>query len=97
MVHGDCVSIGCYAMTDPGIEEIYALVDAAFRNGQPFFRVHIFPFHMTTENLFRYKDSKWYEFWTNLKKGYDYFKQNGHVPPNVTVRNQRYVFAPSIQ
>ena len=23
MVHGDCVSIGCYAMTDEGIEEIY--------------------------------------------------------------------------
>jgi hypothetical protein len=34
MVHGSCVSIGCYAMTDNGIEEIYALADAAFRNGQ---------------------------------------------------------------
>jgi murein L,D-transpeptidase YafK len=34
MVHGSCVSIGCYAMTDDGIEEIYALADAAFRNGR---------------------------------------------------------------
>jgi len=96
MVHGDCVSIGCYAMTDPGIEEIFTLLDAAFRKGQPFFRVHIFPFRMIAENLSRYEDSEWYQFWTNLKEGYDYFEQNGHIPPNVTVRNKRYVFGPSI-
>ena len=36
MVHGRCVSIGCYAITNPGIEEIYALADAAFRGGQRF-------------------------------------------------------------
>ena len=34
MVHGDCVSIGCYAMTDPAIEEIYVLVEAALRDTQ---------------------------------------------------------------
>ena len=28
MVHGNRVSIGCYAMTDAKIEEIYSLVDA---------------------------------------------------------------------
>ena len=56
MVHGDCVSIGCYAMTNDGIEEIYALADAALRNGQPFFRVHVFPFHMTDENLEAHRD-----------------------------------------
>ena len=43
MVHGNCVSIGCYAMTDPLINEIYSLASAALRNGQPFFRVHAFP------------------------------------------------------
>ena len=51
MVHGDCVSIGCYAMTDAGIEEIYTIADAALRQGQAFFRVHVFPFRMTTENM----------------------------------------------
>jgi len=39
MVHGNRVSIGCFAMTDPKIEEIYCLADAALRNGQKFFRV----------------------------------------------------------
>ena len=70
MIHGDCVSIGCYAMTDPKIEEIYTLADAAFRNGQPFFRVHIFPFRLNDEELARHERSKWFEFWDNLSEGY---------------------------
>ncbi|RMH74026.1 MAG: 2-dehydro-3-deoxyphosphooctonate aldolase [Gemmatimonadetes bacterium] len=93
MVHGSCVSIGCYAMTDSLIEEIYALGDAAFRNGQSYFRVHIFPFRMTDENMERHRDSEWYSFWENLKEGYDWFEDNGHLPPNVEVENGRYVFS----
>jgi len=92
MVHGNCVSIGCYAMSDPVIEEIYAMVDAAFRHGQPFFRVHIFPFKMTSYNMHRYENSKHYQFWQNLKKGYDAFNEPRFRPPNVEVANCRYVF-----
>lgn len=44
MVHGRCVSIGCYAMTDPVIEKTWALAHAAFESGQPFIRTHIFRF-----------------------------------------------------
>ena len=95
MVHGSCVSIGCYAMTDTGIEEIFTLADAALRNGQPFFRVHIFPFRMTDENMRKYVNSEWYSFWENLKEGYDFFEESGHNPPNVEVKNKRYVFEPS--
>ncbi|MEJ2165550.1 MAG: murein L,D-transpeptidase [Desulfobacterales bacterium] len=95
MVHGSCVSIGCYAMTDKGIEEIFTLADASLRNGQRFFRVHIFPFRMTDKNMNKYKDSEWYKFWKNLKEGYDFFEKNGHNPPNVEVKNKRYVFEPS--
>ncbi len=92
MVHGSTVSIGCYAMTDPLIEEIYALADGAFRNGQSFFRVHIFPFRMTDENLEKHKDSEWYDFWKNLKEGYDKFVEYGNNPPNVQVSGGEYVF-----
>ena len=95
MVHGSCVSIGCYAMTDKGIEEIFALADASFRNGQGFFRVHIFPFRMTDKNMNGHKYSKWHKFWQNLKEGYDFFEENGHIPPNVKVKNTRYVFESS--
>ncbi|TQV65559.1 murein L,D-transpeptidase, partial [Exilibacterium tricleocarpae] len=55
MVHGDCVSIGCYAMTDSYINEIYALGVAALKSGQPFFRVHLFPFKLELENLSKYR------------------------------------------
>jgi murein L,D-transpeptidase YafK len=51
MVHGDCKSVGCYAMTDAGIEEIYTLVDAALVAGQPNIPVHIFPFRMTDAQM----------------------------------------------
>jgi len=95
MVHGRCVSIGCYAMTDKRIEEIYTLADAAFRNGQPFFRVHIFPFPMIDDNMEKYRHSEWIDFWRNLKEGYDFFENNGNKPPNVLVKDMRYVFEPS--
>ena len=91
MVHGNCVSIGCYAMTNQRIEEIYAMADAALRNGQSFFRVHVFPFRMTDENLKKHKRSKWADFWKNLQEGYEQFERTG-LPPDVTVEDGRYVF-----
>ena len=91
MIHGNQVSIGCLAMTDEKIEEIYTLCAAAHANGQPFFRVHLFPFRMTEERLARAKDSEWIEFWRNLKTGYDWFESKGS-PPDVTVKNGMYHF-----
>lgn len=92
MVHGSCVSIGCYAMTDHFIEEIYTVADAAFRNDQRLFRVHIFPFKMNDQNMKRHNGAEWYSFWENLKEGYDFFENNGHIPPNTEVQEGRYVF-----
>lgn len=91
MVHGKCASIGCYAMTDKGIEEIYTLLYAALENGQPFVRVHIFPFPMTDENMARFPSDKNAAFWRNLKTGWDMFEMKGK-PPNVEVSNKLYVF-----
>ena len=95
MVHGNCVSIGCYAMTDPLIEEIYTLADAALAKGQKYFRVHCFLFRMTEERLAKAKrtesEAKWLPFWSNLKEGYDLFERD-RVPPDTTVANKRYRF-----
>ena len=92
MVHGNQVSIGCLAMTDAKIEEIYTLCDAALKRDQPFFRVHIFPFRMDEQAMEQAKDSKWLPFWRNLKEGYDWFEKHA-TPPNVTVKDKRYRFA----
>ena len=91
MVHGNRVSIGCFAMTNPSIEEIYTLCKKALTNGQAYFRVHIFPFRMTDSRLAEESSSRWYSFWSNLKEGYDYFEQH-HTPPNVKVKNNQYTF-----
>lgn len=94
MVHGKCMSIGCYAMTDAGIEEIYLLTEAALEAGQEAVAVHVFPFRMTDEKMTEYADSQWIGFWENLKEGYDRFETDG-VPPHVDVSERRYVFANS--
>lgn len=91
MVHGNRVSIGCYAMTDEKIEEIYTLCDAALNNGQPFFRVHSFPFPLTDENLETHKNSKWYSFWQELQPVYSHFEQHKR-PPNVLMNGGTYSF-----
>lgn len=91
MVHGNCVSVGCYAMTDSKIEEIYALAEAALTHGQREFQVQAFPFHLTDTNLAVYRDHEWYDFWLNLQTGYHHFETHRR-PPKVSVDNQRYQF-----
>jgi murein L,D-transpeptidase YafK len=89
MVHGNCVSIGCYAMGDPAIEEIWTAMAAAMRAGQPFVRVHAFPFPM--DQIAAHRDAANDAFWANLKQGWDAFEQTKR-PPDVSVSGGRYVF-----
>jgi murein L,D-transpeptidase YafK len=93
MVHGGCSSIGCYAMTNPVIEEIWDLTTAAMDRGQKRFALHVFPFRMTEEKLARRQGDPWLEFWGDLKKGYDLF-EHSHRPPRVSVCQGRYALAP---
>ncbi len=94
MVHGNCVSIGCFAMTDPGIEEIYTLAETALRNGQAFFRVHIFPFRMTGAQLQQHANTSCQSFWENLQSGFEFFEQHRR-PPDVQVEQGEYRFGAS--
>lgn len=91
MVHGSSVSIGCYAMTDASIEQIWTLADAALKRGQPFFRAHCFPFRMTDKRMTEARDFEWFDFWTNLREGYDAF-ENDRLPPDAQVSGKRYQF-----
>ena len=94
MVHGGCKSIGCYAMTDPTITEMWELVTAALNNGQRRVAVHIFPFRLTDERLAAFAWHPWIEFWRDLKPGYDFFEAN-QVPPQVNVCKKRYIVRPN--
>ena len=92
MIHGDYVSRGCYAMSDEGIEEIYTLVEAAFRKGEDRIELHCFPFPLIDMNLGQFADSPWLQFWQTLRKGYEFFEAH-HIPPFVSVRDGVYQIA----
>ncbi len=68
MIHGDCVSIGCYAMTNQGIDEIFQFVTGALVFGQPSVQVSIYPFRMTDANMKRHKYSNFKDFWEQLSR-----------------------------
>ncbi|HEY8275694.1 MAG TPA: murein L,D-transpeptidase family protein [Methyloceanibacter sp.] len=93
MVHGGCLSVGCFAITDAGVDEVWRLVTAALDKGQPRFAVQVFPFRMNEANLALRKQSDFAEFWTNLKTGHDLFETTG-VPPVVSVCDGAYAFEP---
>ncbi len=80
-------------MTDPVIEQIYLIVEAALDNGQASVPVHVFPFRMTAERMIaaEVSKSKWLGFWRNLKEGHDLFETTS-MPPAVSVQAGDYRF-----
>ena len=94
MVHGDCSSRGCYAMTDEQIQEIYALARESFFGGQKSFQLQAYPFHMTALNMAKHRNNPNFAFWKMLKEGYDHFDAT-HQEPKVAVCDKRYVFDPA--
>jgi len=90
LVHGGCSSVGCFAMTDPVMAEVYQLTSAALQKGQTHIPVHVFPFRMTDANLEKHRASEWHQFWQNLKEGYDIFERT-HRPPRISVCDNRYI------
>src|ERR1700733_5853645 len=91
MIHGDCSSRGCYAMTDEQIGEIYSLAREAFLGGQKAFQVQAYPFRMTPANLARHRNNPNMAFWKMIKVGDDHFEVT-HLEPKVDVCERHYVF-----
>ncbi len=83
MVHGSNKSLGCFAMGDPGIEEIYSLVESyvtspAGRGGVP---VHVYPFVPTPERLAAEKGSPHYDFWCQMARGWEWTERHRRPVP----------------
>jgi murein L,D-transpeptidase YafK len=90
MIHGDCSSSGCYAMTDEQISEIYGLARDSL-TGRPSFQVQAYPFRLTPANLARHRTNPSLDFWKTLKIGNDHFETT-HLEPKVDVCDRHYVF-----
>src|SRR5271166_5860203 len=91
MVHGVCSSAGCFSMTDEQVADIYAIARESFRGGQREIQPQSYPFHMTAENMAKFRLDPNIDFWKNLKNGSDYFEVTKQEPP-VIVCGKRYVF-----
>jgi murein L,D-transpeptidase YafK len=91
MIHGDCWSSGCYAMTDEQIGEIYSLARDSFLGARRSFQVQAYPFRLTPANLARHRNNPNLAFWKMLKIGNDHFEAT-RLEPKVDVCDRRYVF-----
>src|ERR1700682_3014761 len=91
MVHGDCSSRGCYAMTDEQIAEIYSLGRESFFGGQRAFQLQAYPFKMTPLNMAKHRNNPNMPFWKMIKEGYDHFEVT-RQEPKVDFCEKKYVF-----
>ena len=91
MVHGVCSSAGCFSMTDDQVADIYAIARDSFRGGQREIQLQSYPFHMTAENMAKFRLDPNIDFWKNLKDGSDHFEVTKNEP-SVLVCGKHYVF-----
>jgi murein L,D-transpeptidase YafK len=91
MVHGVCSSAGCFSMTDEQVADIYAIARESFAGGQREIQLQSYPFHMTPENMAKFRLDPNIDFWKNLKEGSDHFEVT-KAEPSVLVCGKRYVF-----
>jgi murein L,D-transpeptidase YafK len=94
MVHGDCSSRGCYAMTDEQIAEIYSLGRESFFGGQRAFQFQAYPFKMTPVNMAKHRNNPNMPFWKMIKEGNDHFEVT-RQEPKVEFCENKYVFDPA--
>jgi murein L,D-transpeptidase YafK len=95
MVHGGCSSVGCFAMTNAVIDEIWRITTAAQTLGkQKRFQVQVYPFRMDGDVLIAHTGSPHLGLWQQLKQGNDLFEAT-LLPPAVSVCSGRYTFKPA--
>ena len=96
-IHGKCMSIGCIAITDLRIQELYVLAVEAHQNGQLEIPVHIFPAKLDADNMEelrnRYNsEPQLISFWQNLQEGYNFFENRKTLPKVQTSAAGKYLF-----
>jgi murein L,D-transpeptidase YafK len=89
MIHGGCSSAGCYAITDPLMEEVYAAVRDAIKGGQKSVQLQIYPYEMGYINMLLHRRNPNYKFWHELKTGWDWFEKNQRPIP-VDIKDGKY-------
>ncbi len=96
-IHGNCVSVGCIAITDIPIEELYIMSIYARAHGQDFIPVHVFPVKYDVKKSMEYlaettKDNKpLKKFALTLKEAFDYFEEKKQLPIILINKKGEYI------
>ncbi|WNG41394.1 L,D-transpeptidase family protein [Archangium violaceum] len=88
-IHGDCVSIGCIALEDGPIEELYLMVLDARARMKRDVPIHIFPSRLNAQGLAALEKHpqatpELLAFWRALEPGWRLFEETRR-PPRVSV------------
>ncbi len=96
-IHGNCVSVGCIAIGDMPIEEVFILASAAKNQGQEFIPVHVFPARYNVKPSLDYlnnsiKDNAYLQqFNKNIREAFDYFELKKELPVIMVNKRGDYV------
>ena len=96
-IHGNCVSVGCIAINDVQIEEVYQLAAQAKNSGQDFIPVHVFPVKYNVKKSMEYLNQTLVakpsltEFALRLKEAFSYFEEKKQLPVIMVNKRGEYV------
>jgi murein L,D-transpeptidase YafK len=96
-IHGDCVSVGCIAINDQQIEEVYLLASVARDQGQEFIPVHIFPARFNNNRAMEpltkvvQENPAYVPFVKTMQSVYYYFEKNRTLPAILINKTGEYV------
>jgi murein L,D-transpeptidase YafK len=88
MIHGDCRSRGCLAMSDERIEELWLMARAA----KPPISVHLFPSRDIPALVKRGEQPEHHAFWNELDVGKRLFERTRRAPKVRVDTSGRYLF-----
>jgi murein L,D-transpeptidase YafK len=92
LIHGKCGSIGCFAIQDQNVEEVYAAVRAALEGGQAYIPVLSLPFRFAGLAPSKEDTRQMSEFWADLRRA-DLLFDRDRLPPSAWICDGRYYFA----
>ncbi len=85
-IHGKCLSVGCIAIDNLPIEEVYLMTSYAREAGQEFIPVHVYPVKYNVKKSFDYlaqitkENQPLQQFAISLKNVFDYFEDKKQLP-----------------
>jgi len=94
VIHGSDVSVGCIALGDSAIEEVWTVAIAAMTRGQSSIPVHIFPFRMGEKAMLAHEGHFAIGYWKRLAPAYLRFEQERSGPEALGLVKRDYAGTP---